>query len=367
MVEGLADTFGSVRLLCLGAPGLPGYQREGRIEVFRFSARYRDLLVRATRFAQFVRRHAERVRNSLKLAVFRDPWGGLPVLQGAPGCRALFEVNALPSAELSYSRPGFDQETSLAAKLRDMERRCLAETTRVLCVSSVTSRFLTNSGCDPRKITVIPNVGHDVFFEAERQPCPVPELAQGRWFGYIGGLQPWQGVDFLVDAFALAAPAIPDARLLILHGDARTGTDQLRRRISRMQLDERVLIHSAVTQPEVAGILARLAFTAAPLAETPRNTVQGCCPVKMVESMAAGTPVIASDLAVCREWMGHESEGLLAPPGDLRAWAAAIRRTFTDADLRGRLAAGARRRAEQSFRWPVVHSALARLFREAAG
>jgi glycosyltransferase involved in cell wall biosynthesis len=39
----------------------------------------------------------------------------------------------------------------------------------------------------------------------------------------------------------------------------------------------------------------------APLADTPRNTRQGCCPLKILESLAGGTAVVASDLPVVRD------------------------------------------------------------------
>jgi glycosyltransferase involved in cell wall biosynthesis len=104
----------------------------------------------------------------------------------------------------------------------------------------------------------------------------------------------------------------------------------------------------------------------APLADTPRNTGQGCCPIKMVESMAAGTPVLASDLAVCREWIEHGREGWLAPAGDTRAWALAIHRMFTDGELIRRLSHSARAAAERHFSWSSVHSRLDGLFQQAA-
>ena len=100
------------------------------------------LLRRATGFARFVERHVRRLAGRLELAVFRDPWGGAPLLRARPRCPALFEVNALPSWELHYSRPDLATNTALVAKLRDLERRCLREATLVQCVSSVTARAL---------------------------------------------------------------------------------------------------------------------------------------------------------------------------------------------------------------------------------
>lgn len=76
--------------------------------------------------------------------------------------------------------------------------------------------------------------------------------------------------------------------------------------------------------------------------------------MKMIESMASGTPVIASDIAACREWVRDETEGLLVDPGSAREWALAIRRMLVEGALRQSLSQGARRRAETCFAWPVV-------------
>lgn len=365
MVRGLERAFGSVRLLCLGTPEMPGYQREGNIEIFRFRERRRDLLARATRFARFVGQHTRALRGGLKLAVFRDPWGGYPLLRSEPGCPAVFEVNALPSWELAYSRPGLAADAALQAKLRDMERLCLRRAARVLCVSSVTRRALVAEGVEAGRVDVIPNVAHDEFFAGASLPCPIGELEEGDWCGYIGGLQPWQGVETLIDAFALAAPDVPRARLLILHGDTPRMVRSIERRIVRSRMGERILLHRPLPVEGVAAALARLRFTAVPLADTPRNTVQGCCPIKLVESLAAGTPVVASDLAVCREWVSAEREGLLVTPGDARAWALALRRMFRD-PLPGGAESAARRRAEAEFSWTVVHEQLHNMFQYVA-
>ena len=366
MVQALEHVFGSVRLLCLGSPDMPAYQREGNIEIFRFRERRRDLLMRATAFARFVARHTRELRGALRLAVFRDPWGGYPLLRSEPACHTIFEVNALPSWELAYSRPGLAADPALLAKLRDMERFCLRGAKRLLCVSPVTRQALTSQGVELDRVDMIPNVAHDPFFTGSSQPCPIPAVNEGDWCGYIGGLQPWQGVETLVDAFALAAPDLPAARLLILHGDTPRAVRSIERRIGRARLDGRILLHPPLPSQAVAAVLPRLRFTAVPLTDTPRNTVQGCCPIKLVESLAAGTPVVASDLAVCREWINHQEEGLLVPPHDRKLWALSFRRLFRDDALRTRMSAASRRRAEQTFSWKIVHKQLHNMFQYTA-
>lgn len=67
----------------------------------------------------------------------------------------------------------------------------------------------------------------------------------------------------------------------------------------------------------------------------------------LLQAMAAGTPVVASDTGGIPELIRHEETGLLVPPRDAEALALAIGRLYEDEALRERLAATARRRLDQ--------------------
>ncbi|HEU0121012.1 MAG TPA: glycosyltransferase [Bryobacteraceae bacterium] len=361
MVKALARDFAPVCVLCLGDGELPPHEESGDITIHRLPGGTRDVLHRATAFAQFVAFHAAQLAGTLSLIVFRDPWGGVPALRVAGQCPAIFEVNALPSWELAYSRPGFSESSTLAAKVGDMERACLREAASVLCVSGVTRNALRQENVPDDRITVIPNAASETYFAAAAQLCPIDELQSGEWCGYIGGLQAWQGVDFLLNAFRLTA----SGKLLIVHSGNRNTRD-LSRQITRYSLQERVKLHGPLPPEELAGVMARLRFTVAPLAETARNTWQGCCPVKIVESMAAGAPVVASDLAVSRELIRHGDNGWLAPAGDARAWAIALERLHNDSALRAKLASRALFTARDNFSQETTHEKLNAVFHAAA-
>jgi glycosyltransferase involved in cell wall biosynthesis len=75
-------------------------------------------------------------------------------------------------------------------------------------------------------------------------------------------------------------------------------------------------------------------------------------PLKLHEYMAAGLPTLAPDQPNLREVLVHEHDALLFPPGDGDALAAAIERLASDAALRTRLGAEARRQIEvQGLTW----------------
>jgi phosphatidylinositol alpha-mannosyltransferase len=73
----------------------------------------------------------------------------------------------------------------------------------------------------------------------------------------------------------------------------------------------------------------------------------------LTEAFAAGTPVVASDIAGYRQVVSHGRDGLLVPPGDALALAEALRSLWLDPARRAQMGVAARRRAED-FAWPQV-------------
>jgi glycosyltransferase involved in cell wall biosynthesis len=80
------------------------------------------------------------------------------------------------------------------------------------------------------------------------------------------------------------------------------------------------------------------------------STAATMSPIKMFEAMAAGRPIIASDLPTIREILKHEYSALLVEPHDLNAWTIAIDRLRQDRSLAVRLAANARAEAN-NYSW----------------
>jgi glycosyltransferase involved in cell wall biosynthesis len=69
------------------------------------------------------------------------------------------------------------------------------------------------------------------------------------------------------------------------------------------------------------------------------------------EAMACGTPVIATRAGALPEIVGEHGTGILVPPADPPALAAAIKRLLADKQLRQRMGDAARKRIEESFSW----------------
>src|SRR5690349_14043044 len=99
-------------------------------------------------------------RSSRRLRGIRS----LPESQGfrhAYGARTVFEVNGLPSVELSYHHPSV-YRSAFEVRLDRTERRLLSRVDAVLTQSQATERFLRLRGLAPGKARVIPNGAHPV-------------------------------------------------------------------------------------------------------------------------------------------------------------------------------------------------------------
>jgi phosphatidyl-myo-inositol alpha-mannosyltransferase len=84
----------------------------------------------------------------------------------------------------------------------------------------------------------------------------------------------------------------------------------------------------------------------------------------LTEAFAAGTPVVASDIAGYRDVVRDGREGLLTPRGDPRALAEALRALALDPARRAQMAAAARERAER-FAWPRVAAEVQEVYEQA--
>lgn len=350
----MASEHAPVLLLCLGYGDMPSFQREGDIMVARYKAYHPNMLRRAEGFGAFVQASIERYAAGAHLCVFRDPWGGAAALTSGNHWATVFEVNALPSWELSYTYGTFSGNHALRAKIADLERFCLRAADRLLTVSRVTAEALTRFGMR-RPVDIVPNSPH---------PCFHADTASkaGRRIGYFGSLHAWQGVDKAVDALALLAPSYADVTLDIISSSRKDLRKAVRKRVRKRGLEHQVILREAMPVEQLSATVREWVFSLAPLLDTPRNTVQGCCPVKIIESMAAGVPVIASDLRAVREIIVNGDNGVLVRPGCRRSLASAMRMLLDDPALRDRLAKRGHTSISHYFGRERAHQRLGAIF-----
>jgi glycogen(starch) synthase len=153
-----------------------------------------------------------------------------------------------------------------------------------------------------------------------------------------------KGLDTLLQAFARVAPAFPGVDLRI----AGRGKDETRVRelVREMGLQDRVQVLPGVKEEEV------LALFAGALALVMPSRLEGL-PMVPAEAMAAGVPVIATQVGAVHEVVDPPAGGILIPPDDSGALASAMRTLMEDPARREALSRSARRSAER-FSWDAV-------------
>lgn len=146
----------------------------------------------------------------------------------------------------------------------------------------------------------------------------------------VGSFVEVKGHRYLIEACRLLADAGVDFEcLLIGRGPLQSELEAL---IAELELAGKVRIEGAKPRLEVAEIVATADAAVLPSVWSSRNDREGI-PVALMEAMASGVPVVASDMSGMPELIESGRNGLLVPPTDAQALADAIRRLHDDPDL----------------------------------
>jgi glycosyltransferase involved in cell wall biosynthesis len=205
---------------------------------------------------------------------------------------------------------------------------------------------LTATGVAQEKMFVVGN-GTDpgIFFPMQRdEALSKAGLALGRtYLGFIGDLEPWQGVETAIQAMPLIRRALPNAHLLII-GGGRCHADMLDR--YGTHIDDVTFLGSV---PYRESNLYINCFDLALIPKQGLSTI-GYSPIKLYAYAAAGRPILASNITGLSELAGS---GFLVchQPGDVTDFAEKAVRLLSDPDTLQAMQKIARDHALQHFTW----------------
>ncbi|HYT80561.1 MAG TPA: glycosyltransferase family 4 protein [Actinomycetota bacterium] len=200
-------------------------------------------------------------------------------------------------------------------------------------------------------VRVIPNACDVELFARGR---PREGFPPGRRMLWVGRLDEQKGFPVAVRAFASLAVEFPDLTFVVVgEGRDRTAVSTL-----DPETRPRVLQAGSVPHADLPGYIAGADVFVAPALG------QESFGIVLVEAMAAGVPVVASDIPGYREVVRDDLDGILVPPGDPDAVAGAVRRVLSGPTLAARLAEAGRSRAER-YRWDVVIEEIEAAYKEA--
>lgn len=174
-----------------------------------------------------------------------------------------------------------------------------------------------------------------------------PEPAHDGSIVFLGRVLAHKGIHFLIEGLP---PGVA------LHVAGPWPDPVYLERLRALAEGKAVTFHGALPDEEVREILGRAMALVHPTPVDERGSagVHELFGLALVEAMARGCPVIASDAASLPEIVTPEADGLLVPPNQPAAIREAVLRLAREPELWARLAAGARRTVEERFTWERV-------------
>jgi phosphatidylinositol alpha-mannosyltransferase len=215
-----------------------------------------------------------------------------------------------PSFAYSYARPifchvinGLDERIAVSPAARDY----------------ISAYF-------PGPYRIIPN-GVDVTIFGNATLPPLPQFSDGFNILFVGRLEPRKGFRYLMKAYARVKTALPQSRLLVVGPYSVADRLPFERELRRLGLSG---IHFIGYVPDEE--LARY-YQCSQILCAPSTGFESFGMV-LLEAMAAGTPIIASDIDGYCSVVKHQREGLLVPPKDVIALGDALIYLLQQPELR---------------------------------
>jgi len=266
-------------------------------------------------------------------------------------------VFTIPPAKLAGARVVAsirDMGAYLSTTQRRLQKFVCGLADRVLVNANAIRDWLIADGYDADRITVIPN---GIDLKRFEQPALTGSLhsefglpVNAPLVGVVGRVKPLKGIEDFLRAAAVVAPRFPNARFLIIgdgliaQGRTISRDDAYRQEllnlIAQLGLRDRLVLTGSRT--DVERILPQLSVSVLPsLTEGLSNS--------LLESMAAGLPVVATRVGDSSEAVEDGESGILVPPGDPDALADGICRLLGRPALAAHLGENARRSVTERY------------------
>jgi glycosyltransferase involved in cell wall biosynthesis len=302
-------------------------------------------------------RHAARLTARLRPAVLHAASN----YANAVIALALRDATQLP---VVYEVRGFWEDTWLSRhvgtrdlklsdrylRTRALETRCMADADLVVTLGEAMREEIIERGVDPDKVIIVPNGVSEEFLR------PLPD-DQGRLaaslgiepgehvVGLVSSLVAHEGIGTLLEAVKILNDRGVRTRALIVgDGPERSA---LQRQAAALGID--AIFPGRVPMSQVRAYHAVLDVFVVP--RTPDRVCQLVTPLKPVEAMASGLPVVVSGVKALAEIVNDKVTGLLSPPLDAAALADTLQTVLEDQELRAELGANAREWVARDRTW----------------
>lgn len=304
------------------------------------------------------RRAAEHLDRALRPLAARAPAADLchAVTAGPPLLVALAaRWRAGTPFLLSEDRPPVAPAGPAAVKAvllryhRALRRLGYGEAALIASASRFHQRWELRDGADPAKVVVVPGGVEPVRFAPLETEPAAPALV------WVGQITPQKDLHTLIRAFRQVRDAVPHAGLRLAGPETDAGyAGTCRRLVERLRLGDSVAFVGPVPSSREAYATGHVVTSSSITEHTPSA---------LVEAMLCARPTVSTDVGAVAEAVGDA--GVVVPPGDPAALAAACVELLHDPERRRRLGAAGRARALRMFTLDGMRRAYDHLYRDA--
>ncbi len=305
-------------------------------------------------------RLARRIKEVARAEGARILHAHSPVLNGLPalwvgrrlGLPVIYEVRAFwEDAAVDH---GTTREGSFRYRFsRTLETLLFKRADRVVVIGDAMRREMIDRGAEAQRLSVVPNgVDTEWFRPSPRSQQLVRQLGLdgGPVLGFIGSFYHYEGLRFLLDAFPALQQQVPNCRLLLVG----SGEEEPSLRAQAGRIGQSVVFAGQVPYHQVREFYSLIDVFVCPRRRM--RLTELVTPLKPLEAMAMGRPVLGSNVGGLTELIRHEVTGLLFPAESQGSFIQHAARLIGMSDLRDRLGRQARESVMRERGWREVIS-----------
>ena len=222
--------------------------------------------------------------------------------------------------------------------------------TRIICLTRSDAYEVMRCGADRSKIRIVPNAVDLNLFK------PSTEKSNDPLFVWVGNFVPEKGLRYLVKAIEVVIRECNDAKFILI-GDGPM-FPLIKEMVKKSGLNDYVRFTGFMDPKSVSYILSKATGFVFP-------SLKEGMPKAVLEAMACGLPIIASNISGTDEFVTNGYDGLLVPPKNPQALGEAILNIVNNRNLAARLGANAKKTVETDHNWNTILDTLNSIYEEA--